>query len=144
MDQTEIIQIIKAICDISSANGSGLNKVDMARKLLDYANVPQNAEIQKIPVSENKQVRILFFVPGDDDYYSLFAGIGTDGYFYFELSGIGILKEKGLELYDEEKVLPADYFVSVKWKLNIVKAQQSILIPWIDLQNRELKQELRG
>ena len=66
----------------------------MARELMNIANIPENAEIEEIPLNWNNQVVILFLLPDDKNYYSLFAGIGNDNEFHFELSITGTLQEK--------------------------------------------------
>jgi hypothetical protein len=84
----------------------------MARKLLDLANVPTNATIHEIPVNWDNQVVILFLLPNDDNYYSLFSGISKDGNFHFELSITGILSENIFDFYNEDKELDIDYFLN--------------------------------
>ena len=106
----KIMRLVSEICDMKSTNCKSLNKAVIARKLLDMANVPKNANIQEIPLDWNNQVVILFLVPGDDNYYSLFTGIGNDGNFYFELTITGILNGDMFEFFGEEKPLNIDYF----------------------------------
>lgn len=77
---------------------------------MDFVYIPQNAEIQEIPLDWNNQVVILFLVPGDTNYYSLFAGIGNDKKFYLELTITGILNGNKFEFFDEEKELDINYF----------------------------------
>lgn len=106
----KVMRLVSEICDMKSTNCRSLNKAVIARKLLNMANVPKNANIQEIPLDWNNQVVILFLVPGDDNYYSLFTGIGNDGNFYFELTITGILNGDMFEFFDEEKPLNIDYF----------------------------------
>jgi hypothetical protein len=110
--QNKIMQIVTEICSTQSANCRSLNKSDLARQLMDYAHVPSNAEIQEIPLDWDNMTEILFLLPNDTNYYSLFAGIGTDGNFHFDLSITGKLKGKRFDFYDEEKPLPIDYFTT--------------------------------
>lgn len=110
-----ILQIVEQICNMEFTDCRGLSKVELARELMNLANIPQNADIQEIPLDWNNQVVILFLLPNDKNYYSLFAGIGCDGKFYFELSITGILKENGwFQFFEEEgkqdEILPIDYF----------------------------------
>lgn len=113
----KIMLIVKKICDMESTNCRNLNKSDLARELMTLANVPKNADIQEIPVDWNNAVVIQFLIPGDDNYYSLFAGIGcVDHKFYFELSIIGKLFENGwFHFFEEDNkkdvILPLDYFI---------------------------------
>ena len=55
------------------------------------AGICDDVEISEIPVMQDNQVVVLFFSKREDDdnYYSIFAGIGTDGKFYFEFSITG-------------------------------------------------------
>lgn len=114
--QTKIMQIVSKICNTSSTNCRSLNKSELARQLLNLANVPQNAEIQEIPLDWGNQVVILFLVPNDANYYSLFAGIGNDGNFYFELTITGILNGNEFDFFDEEKPLDINYFAPKKFE----------------------------
>ena len=115
----KIMLIVKKICDMESTNCRNLNKSDLARELMTLANVPKNADIQEIS-DFNNAVVIQFLLPGDDNYYSLFAGIGyIDHKFYFELSIIGkLLKNHWFRFFEEDnkedEILPLDYFVGKK------------------------------
>ena len=112
MEKSKIMELVNAICNTESANCRSLNKVETARQLLDIANVPAIAEIQEIPLDWNNQVVILFLLPNDDNYYSLFCGIGKDNKFHFELSVTAKLKGNEFNFYDEEKDLDINYFVA--------------------------------
>lgn len=105
-----IMTIVEQICNTESTNCRSLNKADLARQLLDIANVPQDADIREIPLDWDNQVEILFLVPNDTNYYSLFAGIGRDKNFYFELGITGILNGNEFDFFDEEKEIAIDYF----------------------------------
>lgn len=109
--QNELMKLVNEICNTESTNCRSLNKSDVARKLLDIANVPAVAEIQEIPLDWNNQVVILFLLPNDNNYYSLFAGIGTDNNYHFELSICGILNGNEFDFYDTEKELDINYFI---------------------------------
>lgn len=106
------MELVNKICNKQSTDCRSLNKSSLARELMDFANVPQNASIQEIPLDWNNQVVILFLLPNDANYYSLFAGIGNDGNFYFELSVTGILNGNTFDFFDEDKVLDINYFIS--------------------------------
>ena len=110
MKKNEILVLVEKICT-NSADCRGLDKKDMARELMDIAHIPGNAEIEEIPLNWNNQVVILFLLPNDKNYYSLFAGIGNDGNFHFELSITGTLQENGyFDFFAEEEMLPINYF----------------------------------
>lgn len=106
----KVMKLVREICSMESTNCRSLNKSTVAKKLLDLVNVPKNANIQEIPLDWNNQVVVLFLIHGDSNYYSLFAGIGDDGKFYFELTIAGILSDGIFEFFDEEKPLSIDYF----------------------------------
>lgn len=110
----KIMELVEEICTMPSLNCRALNKSGVARKLLDIASVPNNAEIQEIPLDIDNQVEILFTIPDDRNYYALFAGIGTDGNFHFDLSITGKVRKYGKNCFfnfdDEEESIPIDYF----------------------------------
>lgn len=114
-EKKKIIEIVSKICDTESTNCRSLNKVYLARELMNIANIPTNADICEIPLDWNNQVVVLFLIPEDDNYYSLFAGIGKDRKFYFELSVTGkLLPNRKFYFYSEigkeDVVIPIDYF----------------------------------
>lgn len=113
--KNKVMQLVKQICDIKSTDCRSLNKDNLVRKLMNLANIPQNADIQEIPLDWDNQVVILFLLPHDKNYYSLFAGIGCDGKFYFEMSITGIFDGKYFHFLQEDgkedQMLPIDYFV---------------------------------
>lgn len=108
----KVMQLVKEICNTESTNCRSLNKTKLARQLMDIANVPQNAEIQEIPLDWNDQVVVLFLIPDDVNYYSLFAGIGTDNNFHFNLGITGVLKEDEFVFLDEDKIIDINYFTN--------------------------------
>ena len=108
--QDKVMQLVKEICNKESANCRSLNKTEFARKLLDIANVPANADIQEIPLDWDEQVNILFLIPNDTNYYSLFAGYGMDNNFYFQLGITGVLNRNEFEFFDKDKTLDINYF----------------------------------
>ena len=110
MKKNEILALVEKICTNNSAC-RGLNNKEMARELMNIANIPENAEIEEIPLNWNNQVVILFLLPDDKNYYSLFAGIGNDNEFHFELSITGTLQENGyFDFFAKEEMLPINYF----------------------------------
>lgn len=109
--KNKVLELVKAICETNSTDCRGLNIKETARELMNLANIPENAEIEEIPLNWNNQVVILFLLPKDKNYYSLFAGIGNDNKFHFELSITGTLQDNGyFDFFTEEEVLPINYF----------------------------------
>lgn len=113
--QSKIMEIVARICNTESVSCRGLDQFDLARELIDLANIPQNADIQEIPVNWDNMVAINFLVPNDDRYFCLFAGIGMDGNYHFELSVIGTLEGDYFHFREEDDlpdiILPMDFFV---------------------------------
>lgn len=114
--KNKVMTIVDKICNAESASCRGLDQSDLARELMNLANIPQNADIQEVPVNWNNQVAINFLIPGNDKYFCLFAGIGMDGNYHFELSIIGTLLEDGWFHFRQEDglsdlIIPIDYFV---------------------------------
>lgn len=110
MDQIKILELVHEICEKESTNCHSLNKLALARELMNIGEIPSNAEVQENPLDWDNQVVILFILPNDKNYYSLFAGIGNDGEFHFDLSITGILKGNKFEFFDEDQRLNMDYF----------------------------------
>ena len=112
----KVLNLVSVICNEVSTDCRGISKSKLARNLMDLASIPGTAELREIPVDWKNQVVILFVIPNDDNYYSLFAGIGTDDKFHFDLSitGNGILDTESeyYNFFDEEEALPIDYFVN--------------------------------
>lgn len=108
--QDKVMRLVKEICNTESLNCRSLNKIELARQLMNIANIPQNAEIQEIPLDWDEQVVVLFLIPNDTNYYSLFAGIGMDNNFYFQLGITGVLNEDEFEFLDKDKLLDINYF----------------------------------
>ena len=111
MNKEEIMNLVSKICGTEKSDCRSLNKKDLARELLNLANVPDSASIEEIPLDWGNQVVVLFLLPDDKNYYSLFTGIGNDGKFYFELTITGVLESNGyFDFFQQEKVLGHDYF----------------------------------
>lgn len=111
------IDIVREICAKNSTDCRSLNKSDLARKLMDMANVPDDAEITEIPLDIDNQVAILFVVPNDDKYYCLYAGHWNNNTESMQLAITGTVyrSEDRLDFnfFDEEKEIGLDYFKSV-------------------------------
>lgn len=123
--KNKILGLVDKICDMKSTDCHSLNKSELARELMNIAGISEVAEISEIPLDCDRQVVILFLVPDDDNYYSLFAGIGTDGNFYFQLAVTGgFLPDNKFEFLDDEEVLPIDYFKNSKNDNSKMKAKE--------------------
>lgn len=108
--KNKILTLVEKICT-NCSDCRGLDNQEVARELMDIANIPENAEIVEIPLDWNNQVVILFLIPGDKKYYSLFAGIGNDDNFHFDLTVTGILNSDGyFDFFEKEEMLAIDYF----------------------------------
>ena len=104
------MEIVHEICTTSSTDCRSLNKSDLARKLMDLVNIPQNAEIQEIPLDWEDQVDVCFTIPNDDNYYSLYAGHWLDDTESMKLANTGKIDGSQFEFYEKEIDLPLDYF----------------------------------
>lgn len=117
----DFIKIVKEICSVKATDCRSLNKIKMARKLMDMVNIPQNAEIQEIPLDWNNQVEILFTVPNDKYYYGLNAGRWLDGTESMFLELIGTQQKQGghiwFDFYDTGERLPLNYFIEMRQKI---------------------------
>lgn len=110
----DFMKIVREICSVKSIDCHSLNKSELARKLMDMVNIPQNAEIQEIPLDWNNQVEILFIIPEDKYYYGLSAGHWLDGTDSMYLEIIAIQRNQGndiwFDFYNIGKRLSLDYF----------------------------------
>lgn len=113
--KNKVMAIVEKMCNAESTSCRGLDQSSLARELMDLANIPQNADIQEIPVNWDNMIAINFLIPDNDKYFCLFAGIGIDGSYHFELSIIGTLLENGWFHFRQEDglselIVPIDYF----------------------------------
>ncbi|MEY8352568.1 hypothetical protein AALB39_04335 [Lachnospiraceae bacterium 54-53] len=108
----KVLKLVSTICSEASTDCRSLNKTELARELMNLANIPEAAKIREVPVDWENQVIVLFTIPNDNNYYSLFGGITNDGQFLFELAITGIHnpETKYFDFLDKDKVLPIDYF----------------------------------
>ena len=111
------MSIVKQICNTESTDCRSLNKINLARQLMDLMHVPTEAEIEEIPLDWCNQVGICFLLPNDNNYYSLYAGKWNDESESIYLSIIGKLCKDGefdvFDFWSEEKILPDDYFATI-------------------------------
>lgn len=93
-----LIEIVDEICQ-QEAHGCRALNLDI-NSLLQMSEI-HNADIWEIPVHENHQVVVLYKLPDDNRYYSLFAGIGLDGNTHLEISIEGTVNGNHINFYDE-------------------------------------------
>lgn len=113
--KNKVMEIVNLICNTESVSCRGLDQSGLARKLMDLANIPKDADIHEIPVNWDSMVAINFLIPNDNKYFCLFAGIGMDEKYHFELSIIGALESNGWfhffqEDGKEDESLPINFF----------------------------------
>ncbi|MBT9788698.1 hypothetical protein GPK90_04980 [Clostridium sp. MCC344] len=113
----EFMKIVREICNVESTDCRSLNKSELARKLMNMANIPKNAEITEIPLDWNNQVAILFIIPDDDNYYCLYAGHWNNNIESMQLviSGTVYRSENrfDFDFYNKGKEIGLDYFETV-------------------------------
>lgn len=119
--QNKIMELVDKICAMESTNCRSLNKSGLARKLMDFAEIPMDAIIHEIPLDWDRQVEIMFTIPEDtlhkvNYYFALYVGIGTDGKFHIELFKCGEWNRKSnyFDFYFRDKLIPIDYFKTIK------------------------------
>lgn len=78
-----VLSLVAQICNAKSTDCRSLNKVSLASELLDLAGVTEYT-ITEIPLDWDNQVVIIFHV--NNEFKELFAGIGCDGKYYFEVT----------------------------------------------------------
>lgn len=112
MNKDKVMEIVTAMCNMESEGCRSLNKSNMARKLMNFINVPESASIQEIPLDWDSQVGILFKVPNDNNYYGLYAGMGKDSNYFFDLTVMGVFDESGeFNFYDTDKQISINHFM---------------------------------
>ncbi|MNW52206.1 hypothetical protein D3C74_297190 [compost metagenome] len=81
----KVMEIVNNICNNTDTNCRGLKgNLDNANELLTLKGIDvQKIKINEIPVTWSNQVVILY-QNEKEEYRELFAGIGTDGQFYFD------------------------------------------------------------
>lgn len=89
--KNEVMEIVSAICSTPPENCRGLDKAELALQLFEYSDIKCGTifTISEIPLCWSNQVDIYFVIYGDPNYYSLFAGIGNDGSFCYQIEIIG-------------------------------------------------------
>lgn len=114
MNQSEVMAIVQRMCSSQSDGCRSLNKSADARLLMDAFFIPKEAKIWEIPVDWDNMIVVVFEIPGDDNCYNLFAGIGCDDKkYHFEISIDGKIIDGKCNLDDfEEIILAPDYFSS--------------------------------
>lgn len=120
------MKIVEKICSIESTDCRSLNKSELARKLMDMVNIPQNAEIQEIPLDWNDQVEILFTIPEDKYYYGLNAGHWLDGEESMYLEIIGVQRKAQLNI--QEGMITIGNLSLIKKMKNGMKLKEKYII----------------
>lgn len=118
----DFMTIVREICATKSTDCRSLNKRDLARKLMDMVDIPQEAYITEIPLDVSNQVDISFIMPNDDNYYSLYAGHWFDGTerMFLAITGKVIIESEGrflFDFFDAEKEINLDYFKKGKGEI---------------------------
>lgn len=106
----EFMNLVHEICITTSTDCKSLNKINLARKLMDMVNIPQSAEVQEIPTDWEDQVEICFTMPDDDNYYALSAGHWLDNTESIHLRIIGKVRENEFDFFEKEIELSLTYF----------------------------------
>lgn len=87
--EAKVMELVRSICNNSTGcRGIEGNQTAIAELLKLRAINPVDVIVYEVPLNWNDQVVILY----DDSFgerYELFAGIGTDGRFYFEETVMG-------------------------------------------------------
>lgn len=83
VNKNHVLSLVMQICNMQSTNCRSLNKANLAYELLKIAGI-NNANITEIPLDWDSQVVVIFQHNGE--FKELFAGIGTDSKFYFEIN----------------------------------------------------------
>ena len=124
----DFMEIVREICATKSTDCRSLNKKDLARKLMDMANIPKSAEITEIPLDWSNQVAIMFILPNDDNYYCLYAGhwLNDTENMWLVITGKVIRKGNILEFnfFDSERKIDLDYFKRECEVDNMMKANE--------------------
>lgn len=95
--QPKVEKIISEVFKCTEKGWYGCRNLGLSEKvseLLDIAGV-HKADISEIPVVESNQVVVLYELPNDDNYYELFAGIGNDNKYHFEINIIAKIEVRG-------------------------------------------------
>lgn len=81
----KVMKIVESICNTTTNCRGILNNEQYINSLLELKGIDANeVDIYEMPVNWNNQVVILYKVKLTNEHRELFAGIGTDGKFYFE------------------------------------------------------------
>lgn len=81
----KVMELVNAICNTESNCRGIANNQENINALLELKGVrPEEVDVYEIPVNWSSQVVILYQVKATNERRELFAGIGTDGNFYFE------------------------------------------------------------
>ena len=129
MNKNNFMPIVEKICSLPPSGldrteEDGKELLNLCQTLMDMVNIPSSAEIYEVPLMEDNQVAIYFFLEGDDEKeYCLNAGHWLDGTISMELEAYGKeTNEHGIEMYTAFESLPLDYFVNKEtMEIKIIK-----------------------
>lgn len=111
------MSVVREMCARKSTDCRSLNMKDLARRLMDIANIPQTAEIFEIPLNWHNQVGITFMVPNYPVAFGLYAGYWNNGTESMQLEIVGTIRNDddsiSIDYWKEEMSLPLDYFENI-------------------------------
>lgn len=113
----DFMSVVREMCARKSTDCRSLNMKDLARKLMDMVNIPQNAEIFEIPLNWQNQVGIIFMVPNYPVAFVLYAGHWKNGTESMQLDVLGTIHEYddciSIDYWKEEMSLSLDFFKNI-------------------------------
>ena len=113
----DFMSVVREMCARKSADCRSLNMADLARRLMDMVDIPQNAEIFEIPLNWHIQVGITFTVPKYPVAFGLYAGYWNNGTESMQLVIVGTIRNDddgiSIDYWKEEMSLPLDYFKNI-------------------------------
>jgi len=87
--QKKIMELVNTICNTESdCHGMANNCFNVNELLCMSENVPEYCRVIEVPINWGQQVLIIYKRVGEENECELFAGIGTDGEFYFEVTEV--------------------------------------------------------
>ena len=113
----DFMSVGREMCARKSTDCRSLNMTDLARRLMDMVDIPQNAEIFEIPLNWHIQVGITFTVPKYPVAFGLYAGYWNNGTESMQLVIVGTIRNDddgiSIDYWKEEMSLPLDYFKNI-------------------------------
>lgn len=113
----DFMSVVREMGTRKSTDCRSLNMTDLARRLMDMVDIPQNAEIFEIPLNWHIQVGITFMVPNYPVAFGLYAGLWKNGTESMKLEIVGTIRKDddgiSIDYWKEEMSLPLDYFKNI-------------------------------